>query len=143
VCCTKNHSGYFAEVRKGIDKTTGETVAIKVVDKKKVEREETLNNEIEILSAVDHPSIVRMYAIFDTPEHLLIVMELCVLCNRLCLLFRMEGGELYEEIIARTVFTEQEAATIVRQLLEALKYLHAKGIVHRDLKVRAEKILEC
>ncbi len=63
----------------GIDKETGERVAIKVVDKKKVEREETLNNEIEILSAVDHDNIVRMYAIFDTPENLLIVMELCVL----------------------------------------------------------------
>lgn len=116
-------AGYFAEVRVGIDKETGERVAIKVVDKKKVEREETLNNEIEILSAVDHDNIVRMYAIFDTPENLLIVMEL------------MEGGELYEEIIQRSTFTEQEAAVILKQLLSALKYLHAKGIVHRDLKL--------
>lgn len=66
-------------VKVGIDKVTGERVAIKVVNKELVEREETLNNEIEILSNVDHENIVRMHAIFDTSEHLFIVMELCVL----------------------------------------------------------------
>eukprot|EP01127_Copromyxa_protea_P003314 TRINITY_DN13145_c0_g1_i1.p1 TRINITY_DN13145_c0_g1~~TRINITY_DN13145_c0_g1_i1.p1 ORF type:complete len:305 (-),score=84.33 TRINITY_DN13145_c0_g1_i1:49-963(-) len=115
--------GYFAVVKVGIDKETGERVAIKVVNKELVEREETLNNEIDILSSVDHPNIVRMQAIFDTPEHLFIVMEL------------MEGGELYEEIIQRSVFSEKEAAVIVRQLLDALSYLHNIGIVHRDLKL--------
>jgi serine/threonine protein kinase len=115
--------GYFAVVKVGIDKKTSERVAIKVVNKELVEREETLDNEIDILSQVDHPNIVKMHAIFDTEEHLLIVMEL------------MEGGELYEEIIQRTVFTEKEAAIIVKQLLDALVYLHHRGIVHRDLKL--------
>jgi serine/threonine protein kinase len=115
--------GYFAVVKVGIDKTTGERVAIKVVNKELVEREETLNNEIDILSKVDHENIVRMHAIFDTEEHLFIVMEL------------MEGGELYEEIIQRSVFSEKDSAVIVKQLLEALTYLHAQGIVHRDLKL--------
>jgi len=115
--------GYFAVVKVGVDKKTGERVAIKVVNKELVEREETLNNEIEILSKVDHPNIVRMHAIFDTPEHLFIVMDL------------MDGGELYEEIIQRSVFSEQEAAVIIKQLLDSLVYLHGKGIVHRDLKL--------
>lgn len=63
-------------VKVGIDKQTGERVAIKVVNKELVEREETLQNEIEILSKVEHDNIVRMHAIFDTEEHLFIVMEL-------------------------------------------------------------------
>lgn len=70
--------GYFAVVKVGIDKKTGNKVAIKVIDKEVVEREETLRNEIDILSKVNHPNIVQMYAIFDTPEHLFIVMELYV-----------------------------------------------------------------
>jgi len=115
--------GYFAVVKVGIDKLTGERVAVKIVNKELVEREETLNNEIEILSKIDHPNVVRMHAIFDTPDHLFIVMEL------------MEGGELYEEVIQRSTFSEKEAAIIIKQLLDALVYLHARQIVHRDLKL--------
>eukprot|EP01127_Copromyxa_protea_P004764 TRINITY_DN1458_c0_g1_i2.p1 TRINITY_DN1458_c0_g1~~TRINITY_DN1458_c0_g1_i2.p1 ORF type:complete len:286 (-),score=64.71 TRINITY_DN1458_c0_g1_i2:117-974(-) len=115
--------GYFAVVKVGIEKKTGRRVAIKVIDKEVVERDETLKNEIEILSKVHHPNIVQMYAIFDTPENLFIVMEL------------MEGGELYEEIIQRSTFSEQEAAQIIQQLLSALVYLHDMDVVHRDLKL--------
>lgn len=63
----------------GFSKATGEKVAIKCVDKSKVEREETLQNEIDILSKIDHDGVVRMYHIFDAEETLFIVMELYVL----------------------------------------------------------------
>jgi len=115
--------GYFAIVKKGVDKKTGAPVAIKIINKDLVEKEETLRNEIEILSKVDHPNIVKMHAIFDTPEHLFIVMEL------------MEGGELYQEIISRSTYSENEAVEIMRQLLSALVYLHDMNIAHRDLKL--------
>jgi len=115
--------GYFAVVKVGIDKKTGEKVAVKLVNKSLVEKEETLANEIDILGSIDHPNVVSMKAIFDTEDTLFIVMEL------------MEGGELYEEIVKRKTFTEKDAAEIVRQLCEALAYLHERGIVHRDLKL--------
>jgi len=115
--------GYFAVVKVGIDKKTGERVAIKAVAKTMVEKQETLDNEIGILRDINHPNIVKMHAIYDTKDTLFIVMEL------------MQGGELYEEIVRRKSFTEKDACFIMKQLLEALRYLHEKGIVHRDLKL--------
>jgi len=115
--------GYFAVVKVGIDRKTKEKVAVKLVNKSLVEKEETLANEISILGSMDHPNVVNMRAIFDTDDILFIVMEL------------MEGGELYEEIVKRKTFSEKDAAEITRQLCEALAYLHERGIVHRDLKL--------
>jgi len=110
-------------VKVGIDRKTKEKVAVKLVNKSLVEKEETLANEIDILGSIHHPNVVNMRAIFDTEDILFIVMEL------------MEGGELYEEIVKRKTFTEKDAAEITRQLCEALSYLHDRGIVHRDLKL--------
>jgi calcium/calmodulin-dependent protein kinase I len=115
--------GYFAVVNVGVNNFTNEKVAIKIVDKRLVERQETLDNEVEILNSINHCNIVKMEAIFDTVDHLYIVMEL------------MEGGELYDEIIKRKSFTEADASYIMRQVYSALKYLHSRGIVHRDLKL--------
>jgi calcium/calmodulin-dependent protein kinase I len=95
-----------------------------------VEKEETLDNEIKILSDIHHPHVVQMKAIFDTEETLFIVMEL------------MLGGELYEEIVRRKSFSEKDASYIMKQLFSALSYLHKKGIVHRDLKLENLLITE-
>jgi len=121
--------GHFAVVRRGICKKTGESVAVKHIDKSMVERDETLENEIKIMSVTKHPRIVELRGIYDSPDTLFIVMDL------------LEGGELYDEIIRREVFTEKEASYVLKQLLEALAYLHDKGFVHRDLKL--ENLLLC
>jgi calcium/calmodulin-dependent protein kinase I len=120
---TQLGSGYFAKVRLGVDKTTGQEVAIKMINKKLVESPGSLENEISIMKKVSHPNIVQMIAVFDTPEILYIVMEL------------MQGGELYERIVKQKKFTEEDAAKITRQIFDALAYLHDIGIVHRDLKL--------
>ena len=47
----------------------------------------------------------------------------------------MTGGELFDRIVEREHFSEREAKEIMKQLFDAINYLHKAGIVHRDLKV--------
>ena len=48
---------------------------------------------------------------------------------------RVTGGELFDRIIAKGNYTERDASNLIRQVLDAVNYLHKLGIVHRDLKV--------
>lgn len=48
---------------------------------------------------------------------------------------RVSGGELFDRIIEKGFYTEKDASKLIRQILDAVKYLHDMGIVHRDLKV--------
>mmetsp|Transcript_3989 Transcript_3989/g.4621 ORF Transcript_3989/g.4621 Transcript_3989/m.4621 type:complete len:567 (-) Transcript_3989:194-1894(-) len=100
---------------------TGETsFALKeiIMDRVSDEFMEELRNEIEILKTMDHPNIVKAYETFEESKHIYLVMELC------------SGGDLYQ----RAPYSEIEAAKIIQKLLSAIKYMHNKGIVHRDLK---------
>merc|ERR1719198_651805 len=47
----------------------------------------------------------------------------------------MEGGELFDRVIERKVFSEKDAATTTYQMLLALVYLHSVDVVHRDIKL--------
>jgi serine/threonine protein kinase len=80
---------------------------------------EELKNEVEILKTVDHPNIVTAVETFEWRNDLYLVLELC------------SGGDLY----TRDPYTEPEAARISLSILNAVAYLHYRGISHRDLKV--------
>lgn len=48
---------------------------------------------------------------------------------------RVTGGELFDRIVAKGSYTEKDASDLIRQVLEAVNYMHEQGVVHRDLKV--------
>ena len=84
-----------------------------------------LENEIRIVRNLDHPHIVKFHHIQRTAARnksgrVYIVMDYC------------SGGDLYR----REPYTEAQAARIMKQLLSAVGYMHQRGYVHRDLKVR-------
>jgi calcium/calmodulin-dependent protein kinase I len=115
--------GNFSTVKLGINKETQERCAVKIIDKSLVKNKpEMLTNEVDILLRVKHPGIIGLMDLFDTPDKMMLCMEL------------VSGGELFDRIVEREQFTEPEARGVMQQLFDALQYLHAQGIVHRDLK---------
>lgn len=85
--------------------------------------------EIEILSELDHPHIIKLYETFDEGSDFFIVTEL------------VEGGELFDRIVSKAHYTEKEARDLIKLMLETMAYMHNHGIVHRDLK--PENLLLC
>lgn len=78
--------------------------------------------EVEILSQLDHPNVVKLYEIFDEGNVLYLVMEL------------MNGGELFDRIVEKEAYSEKEAADTIRPIVDSIRYCHENGIIHRDLK---------
>lgn len=101
---------------------TPDEVAIKVIDKSKVEDMNDVEREINIMKDLDHENIVKLYHVFKEPKKINLVMAL------------VEGGELFDAIVEDGNFTEKKAARVMTQLCKALDYMHDRKIVHRDLK---------
>lgn len=81
-----------------------------------------LMNEIEIMTHLDHPNVVKLYEVFDEDDYIFLVMEL------------LSGGELFDRIVEKEVYTEREAAETIRPIVDAIRYCHGIGVIHRDLK---------
>jgi calcium-dependent protein kinase len=69
-----------------------------------------LQNEIEILMHIDHPNIVKLYEVFEESDHYSLVMEL------------MTGGELFDHILHKKVYTEDDAIDAIRPIIDAIQY---------------------
>lgn len=117
-------SGAFSIVHEGINKKNGEKVAIKVVKKAVLKGDDiiTLKREVENLSKLDHPNILKLYDVFESSDEFYLIMEL------------VQGKELFDKIIEKGNYSERDASVIIRQIVAAIEYLHSQGIAHRDLK---------
>ncbi|TYI91029.1 hypothetical protein E1A91_D03G163200v1 [Gossypium mustelinum] len=116
--------GAFAKVYHARNLRTGLSVAVKVINKKKLPNLTMMSNvkrEISIMSRLNHPYIVKLYEVLATKTKIYVVMEF------------VKGGELFAKV-AKGRFTEDLSRKYFQQLISAVGYCHSRGIFHRDLK---------
>lgn len=118
--------GNFAKVHQGVKKTTGESFAVKSIEKKKILETPrnliALGKEIDILRRIHHPNVIKLYEVFENETYVHLVVEY------------LKGGELFQNLQNKGVYSERDACLATKCILEALDYCHQRGIVHRDLK---------
>ncbi|CAH1796944.1 unnamed protein product [Owenia fusiformis] len=94
--------------------------AVKIINKQ-VDKK-IIRSEIGSLLRLSHPNVIRLKEIFETPTKISMVLEL------------VTGGELFDRIVTRGSYSERDASKCIKEMLEAVKYLHDNDVVHRDLK---------
>ncbi|XP_077213238.1 CDPK-related kinase 5-like [Tasmannia lanceolata] len=123
----RGHFGYtcFARFKKG--ELKGQKVAVKVIPKLKMTTAisiEDVRREVKIMRALTgHSNLVQFYDAYEDHDNVYIVMELC------------EGGELLDRILSRGgKYSEDDAKTVMVQILNVVAFCHLQGVIHRDLK---------
>ncbi|PNF24367.1 hypothetical protein B7P43_G09649 [Cryptotermes secundus] len=117
--------GHFAVVKLARHVFTGEKVAVKVIDKSKLDEVSRahLFQEVRCMKLVQHPNVVRLYEVIDTQTKLYLILELG------------DGGDLYDYIMRHEGgLGEEVAREYFRQIVRAISYCHRLHVVHRDLK---------
>mmetsp|Transcript_32281 Transcript_32281/g.94409 ORF Transcript_32281/g.94409 Transcript_32281/m.94409 type:complete len:729 (-) Transcript_32281:71-2257(-) len=119
--------GTFGVVRLVRERSTGTRLAVKAVDKARMRNSlEELEVEVEWLCRVDHPNIVKLHKFYADATHVNLVMDFC------------SGGDLSERILhaAETGerFSHAYVAHVMLQLMRAISHVHARGLVHLDIK---------
>ncbi|XP_034016371.1 SNF-related serine/threonine-protein kinase-like [Thalassophryne amazonica] len=117
--------GHFAVVKLARHVFTGEKVAVKVIDKTKLDpvARGHLFQEVRCMKLVQHPNVVRLYEVIDTATKLYLILELG------------DGGDMYDCIMKYDGgLSEEMAKCYFAQIVHAISYCHQLHVVHRDLK---------
>lgn len=122
-------SGGSGSVWRAVERSSGRTVAIKVIDKKQL-LPSLLNMEVYAMQRCSgHPNIVALLAAFDVCGDAVnpngewhLVMELA------------SGGELFARLVAHGAYSEKVAAQLIHDVASAVYHMHSCGVCHRDIK---------
>ncbi|XP_073677543.1 triple functional domain protein [Garra rufa] len=113
--------GRFSVVKRCDQRGSKRTVAVKFVNKKLMKRDQ-VTHEFSVLQRLQHPHLVRLLDTFETSSSYALVLEMS------------DQGRLLDYIVSWGNLTEEKVAFYLRDILEALQYLHNCRIVHLDLK---------
>ncbi|XP_047456905.1 serine/threonine-protein kinase SIK1 [Mugil cephalus] len=116
--------GNFAVVKLAKHKVTKTQVAIKIIDKTRLNPSnlEKIYREVQIMKLLNHPHIIKLYQVMETKDMLYIVTEYA------------KNGEMFDHLTSNGRMSEDEARRKFWQILTAVDYCHRHHIVHRDLK---------
>eukprot|EP01125_Pyxidicula_operculata_P003308 TRINITY_DN138_c0_g1_i1.p1 TRINITY_DN138_c0_g1~~TRINITY_DN138_c0_g1_i1.p1 ORF type:complete len:399 (-),score=75.67 TRINITY_DN138_c0_g1_i1:79-1275(-) len=117
--------GGLATVKIGVDFSSGKKVAVKIIDKEKLQnpREQvSMMREITIMKLLKHPNILKLYDVYDTPDKMYLILDLYA------------GGDLYTHLTTNGAMRPSEALVLFKQIIEGIEFCHKNLIVHRDLK---------
>ena len=119
--------GAFGKVNLGLNILCGRVVAVKSFNKKKLNKKENTKNkifyEIDLMKKLSHPNITKILEYFESEKYYLIIMEY------------INGGNLFSFVKKRRKLNEKLAKFLFIQIINGIKYLHSKNIVHRDIKL--------
>ena len=119
-------SGSTSKIKLGIHQDTEMPIAIKIIKKESFAENPNLQSkvqrEIALMRLFDHPHILKLLDILESPRHLYIGLEYA------------SGGELFQYVVSKKKLSEEEAMHFFRQIIYGLEYLHSLGICHRDMK---------
>ncbi|XP_066226172.1 serine/threonine-protein kinase SIK1 [Saccopteryx leptura] len=116
--------GNFAVVKLARHRVTKTQVAIKIIDKTRLDSSnlEKIYREVQIMKLLNHPHIIKLYQVMETKDMLYIVTEFA------------KNGEMFDYLTSNGHLSENEARKKFWQILSAVEYCHNHHIVHRDLK---------
>ena len=118
--------GAFGKVNIGLNILTGRIVAIKSFNKKNLINESAKNKilyETNLMRGLCHPSVTKILETFECENYMLIIMEY------------ISGGNLQNFVKKRRKLCEKTAKILFRQIIQGIRYIHSRGIVHRDIKL--------
>ncbi|CAG9323736.1 unnamed protein product [Blepharisma stoltei] len=119
-------SGNSSVVHLGVRIQDSKKFAIKKVSKKKIQKSkinlENLINEIKIMRKLNHPNIIKLHRVYESPHNIYLVLDY------------VKGGDLYSRILEKGSLPESTVIKFSKKLLKVLSYTQSCGVVHRDIK---------